>query len=208
MRMKHRKRVYILSSGVFSLFYVTESSERASKRCCSNGGELVLQMDRTWFSEQIRDREKAMYALAMSYMKQEDDALDCMQQCILKAYEHLDSLRDPSKFKSWIYGILVNCCKDELRRKKRDGYPEEQTADRPAPEPPVTTETKQILWNTVNRLPETYRTVLILFYYEDLPTAEIAEVTDTRSATVRKQLERARELLRAELAKEGFDETE
>lgn len=149
-----------------------------------------------------------MYALAMSYMKQEDDALDCMQQSILKAYEHLDSLRDPEKFRSWLYGILINCCKDELRRKKRAATPEEHTEEQPAPEAPVSHETKEVLWNAVNRLPEPYRTVLILFYYEDLPTADIAAATDTRPATVRKQLERARDLLKAELEKEGFDETE
>ncbi len=124
-----------------------------------------LPMDREWFSEQIRDREAAMYALAMSYMKHEDDALDCMQQSILKAYEHLGSLRDPEKFRPWIYGILINCCKDELRRKKRAGVSEEQAEDRPAPEAPVSTETKQVLWNAVDRLSEPYRTVLILFYY-------------------------------------------
>ncbi|MBR0364716.1 MAG: sigma-70 family RNA polymerase sigma factor [Clostridia bacterium] len=167
-----------------------------------------MQMDKAWFLDQIRDREAAMYALAMSYMKQEDDALDCMQQSILKAYEHLGSLRDPEKFRPWLYGILINCCKDELRRKKRAGVPEEQTDECPAPEAPVSTETKQVLWNAVDRLGEPYRTVLILFYYEDLPTADIAAATDTRPATVRKQLERARELLKAELEKEGFDETE
>ena len=167
-----------------------------------------MQMDKALFSDQIRDREAAMYALAMSYMKQEDDALDCMQQSILKAYEHLGSLRDPEKFRPWLYGILINCCKDELRRKKRAGVPEEQTDECPAPEAPVSTETKQVLWNAVDRLGEPYRTVLILFYYEDLPTADIAAATDTRPATVRKQLERARELLKAELEKEGFDETE
>lgn len=167
-----------------------------------------MPVDREWFSEQIRDREAAMYALAMSYMKQEDDALDCMQQSILKAYEHLGSLRDPEKFRPWLYGILINCCKDELRRRKRAGFSDELSEERPAPEAVVSTETKQVLWSAVNRLSDPYRTVLILFYYEDLPTADIAAAMDTRPATVRKQLERARELLKAELEKEGFDETE
>ena len=167
-----------------------------------------MPVDREWFSEQIRDREAAMYALAMSYMKQEDDALDCMQQSILKAYEHLGSLRDPEKFRPWLYGILINCCKDELRRRKRAGISDELSEERPAPEAAVSTETKQVLWSAVNRLSDPYRTVLILFYYEDLPTADIAAAMDTRPATVRKQLERARELLKAELEKEGFDETE
>lgn len=165
-------------------------------------------MDREWFSEQIRDREAAMYALAMSYMKQEDDALDCMQQSILKAYEHLGSLRDPEKFRPWLYGILINCCKDELRRRKRAGLSDEPAEEPPEPESVVSAETKQVLWSAVNRLSDPYRTVLILFYYEDLPTADIAAAMDTRPATVRKQLERARELLKAELEKEGFDETE
>lgn len=164
-------------------------------------------MDKDWFSDQIRSREAGMFALAMSYMKQEDDALDCMQQSILKAYEHLDSLREPEKFKSWIYGILVNCCKDELRRRRKTGAPSEEE-ELPAPEAPVSTETKTVLWNAVNRVPEPYRTPLILFYYEDLPTRDISGVTGSSEAAVRKQLERGRDLLKAELEREGFHETE
>lgn len=165
-------------------------------------------MDKAWFSDRVRALEGGMFALAMSYMKQEDDALDCMQQSILKAYEHLDTLRDPEKFKSWLYGILLNCCRDELRRRSREGFALPEEADPAAPEPSVSTETKNILWNGLQRLSEPYRTVLILFYYEDLPTKEIALITGCGDATVRKQLERGRQLLRAELEKEGFHETE
>lgn len=167
-----------------------------------------MRMDNAWFSDRVRALEGGMFALAMSYMKQEDDALDCIQQSILKAYEHLDSLREPEKFKSWIYGILVNCCRDELRRRSREGCSLPEEAEQAAPEAPVCTETKTVLWNAVQSLSEPCRTILILFYYEDLPTKEIASVVGIRDAAVRKQLERGRSLLRAALEKEGFHETE
>ena len=166
-----------------------------------------LNMDKAWFSDRVREQEAGMYALAMSYMKQEADALDCMQQSILKAYEHLDSLRDPERFKSWLFGILVNCCRDELRRKKRRDIPEEAPGAVSAPEDSMRPlETKTVLRDAVDALSEPYRTVVILFYYEDLPTAEIAEALGEHPDAVRKQLSRARDLLRARLVKEEFQD--
>ena len=160
-------------------------------------------MDKQWFSDRVREQETAMYALSMSYMKQEADALDCMQQSILKAYESLGTLRDPEKFRSWLFGILVNCCRDELRRRQRTRT-EEDLPDRAVPEAPVSEETRLVLWNAVRTLPEPYRIELMLFYYEDVPTDEIAEILALKPATVRKHLERGRELLRLALEKEGF----
>ncbi|MBO4382745.1 MAG: sigma-70 family RNA polymerase sigma factor [Clostridia bacterium] len=163
-----------------------------------------MTQNKAWFSDRVRENETGMYALAMSYMKQEADALDCMQQSILKAYEHLDSLRDPERFRSWMFGILINCCKDELRRRGRTLPTDDRMEEEPEPPAAVSFETRAVLWNAVQRLSEPSRTLLLLFYYEDLPTGEIAEAMDVKPATVRKQLERARSALKAELEKEGF----
>lgn len=167
-----------------------------------------MRQDKTWFAERIREHETGLYLLAMSYMKQEADALDCIQQTILKAYEHLETLREPDKFKSWLYGILINTCKDELRRRSRVAVPEDLPDTLAAPEPEVRPETRLTLREAVDRLKEPYRTVLLLYYYEDLPVAEIAEATGAKAPAVRKQLERARDLLKAELEEEGFDDVE
>ena len=164
-----------------------------------------MRPDKAWFSERVRENEASMYALAMSYMKQEADALDCIQQSILKAYEHLDGLKDPEKFRSWMFGILVNCCRDELRRRKRFRVVEpEEGAEPSVPDASEAADTKTVLWNALSRLDDPYRTVLLLFYYEDLSTADIADVTGAGQSAVRKQLERGRALLRDELTKEGF----
>lgn len=164
-----------------------------------------MRPDKAWFSERVRENEASLYALAMSYMKQEADALDCVQQSILKAFEHMDTLKDPEKFRSWMFGILSNCCRDELRRRKRLNIAEpEMTENLSVPDASGAAETKAVLWSALNRLEDPYRTVLVLFYYEDLPTADIAEVTGVSGAAVRKQLERGRNLLKDELMKEGF----
>ncbi len=163
-----------------------------------------MKQDKAWFSEQVRALEPGLFALAMSYMKEEADALDCIQQSILNAYTKLETLREPDKFKPWLYGILVNQCKDELRRRGRTVSLEDRDGEEPASEPAVSFETKAVLWAAVQRLSEPYRTLLILFYYEDLPTEDIALAMNQKPATVRKQLERAREKLRTELEREGF----
>lgn len=171
---------------------------------CNRWEVDTLKQNKTWFSEQVLSLEPGLYALAMSYMKQEADALDCMQQSILKAYEKLDTLQDPDKFRPWLYGILVNCCRDELRKRGRTMSLEDRNGEDPVPEPSVSFETKAVLWAAVQRLPEPFRTLLILFYYDDLPTEDIALAMEEKPATVRKQLERARAKLRAELEREGF----
>ncbi len=164
-----------------------------------------MRPDKAWFSARVRENEASLYALAMSYMKQEADALDCVQQSILKAYEHLDRLEDPEKFRAWMFGILVNCCRDELRRRKRVRVVEPGESEEPTvPDPSAATDTRTVLWSALDRLADPYRTVLLLFYYEDLSTADIAEVTGAGQSAVRKQLERGRALLKDELTKEGF----
>ena len=163
-----------------------------------------MKPDKTWFAEQVLSLEPGLYALAMSYMKQEADALDCLQQSILKAWEKLDTLQDPEKFRPWLYGILVNSCRDALRKRGREDSLEDREGADAAPEDRITFETKAVLWEAVQRLPDPDRTLLILFYYEDLPTEQIAQAMEEKPATVRKQLERARQKLRAELEREGF----
>lgn len=163
-----------------------------------------MDMNKQWFADQVRTHEKSLYAMALSFMKNEADANDCVQDSVLKAYRKLGSLKDPEKFKSWALGIVINTCKDELRRRNRRELPTGLTEEEPVPEAAVSYETKTALFEAVMNVPEPYRTVLVLFYYEDMPVSDISDTTGDKPATVRKQLERARKLLKAELEREDF----
>ena len=153
--------------------------------------------------ECIRQHEKSMYALAFSIFKNENDAADIMQEAILKAYCNMDNLQDKKKFKSWILSIVHNTAIDFLRKHRETVDIEDQWGIS-APEPPIDMAAKLTVWEAVQKLKLPYQTVVILFYYDNLPIQKISEITSTPAVTVRQQLFRARKMLAKLLNKEDF----
>lgn len=69
--------------------------------------------------ELIMLEKDSYYRLSLSYMKNEDDAMNCLQDMIVRLYENINKLNDSKKFYSWSKTILVNLCKDELKKRKK-----------------------------------------------------------------------------------------
>ena len=162
-----------------------------------------MRDEKEFFCECIRQHEKSMYVLAFSILKNENDAADIMQEAILKAYCNMDNLRDKKKFKSWILSIVHNAAIDFLR-KHRETVDIEDQWDISAPEPPIDMAAKLTVREAVQKLKPPYRTVVILFYYDNLPIQKISDITSTPAVTVRQQLFRARKMLAKLLNKEDF----
>ncbi len=160
--------------------------------------------DKAYFSEQIRAHEGSIYGLAYSILKNEHDAADAMQDAILKAYGSLHTLRDRSKFKSWMLTIVHNTAMEHLRRLRPTVDIDEQY-DLAAPAPSIDHETRQTVWEAVQKLKLPYREIVLLFYYENYSTGQIAQMLDSPPATIRQQLFRARKMLAQLLNKEDFD---
>lgn len=161
--------------------------------------------ERELFCEYIRQYEKSMYALAFGIVKNEEDAADIMQEAILKAYCNRDTLRERQKFKAWILAIVHNTAIEFLRKHLHTVDIEEQW-DLAEPESSVDTAAKLTIWEAVQKLNLPYRTVVILFYYENLSTRKIADITAASPSAVRKQLFRARKMLANILNKEDFEQ--
>ena len=159
--------------------------------------------EKEFFCECIRQHEKSIHSLAYGILKNEEDAADIMQEAILKAYCNMDNLRDKKKFKPWILSIVHNTA-IEFLRKHRETVDIEDQWGVSAPEPPIDTATKLTVWEAVQRLKLPYRTVVILFYYDNLPIQKISDITSTPAVTVRQQLFRARKMLAGLLNKEDF----
>ena len=159
--------------------------------------------DKEYFCECIRQCENSMYKLAMGILKNEPDAEDAMQDAILKAYSNLDQLNDRSKFRPWILSIVHNCSIECIRKRKNvvDIEEEQWIA---APEPSVDTAARISIWEAVQKLKIPYRTVIILFYYEDCSIIQIAEITKTNVNSIKTQLSRGRKMLAQLLNKEDF----
>lgn len=144
-----------------------------------------------------------MYTLAMGILKNEADAADAMQDAILKAYCNLDQLKDRNRFRPWILSIVHNTAIEYIRKQKNMVDLESQE-DLAAPEPGVDTATRLTVWDGIQRLKLPYRTVIILFYYENYSVRQIAEVTHTSVIAIKQQLSRGRKMLAQLLNKEDF----
>ena len=163
-----------------------------------------------------RYQERA-YRIAWSIVRDREDAKDCAQEAFLRLHESAGTFAGQSKFSTWFYRILVNCCLDNRRRGRgwrrllvwRDAADDERDEDpierHPAPmEDPGAhvDEERQLseLWDAVDGLSPRQRAVVLLQCREGLATKEIAEVLDMSEATVRVHLHRAFASLRRRVA--------
>ncbi len=155
------------------------------------------------FCEKVRQYEDTMYALAYSLLHNDEDAADAISESIVKAYCSVSQLKNSHAFKPWLLKIVNNTCLEMLRNRPVTLNIDEQY-DVEDDSSNRDWSTKLVLREAVEKLPQPYRTVLVLFYYENLSTIEISTITGDSVIAVKKQLSRARNMLREALNKEDF----
>ena len=127
------------------------------------------------------------------------DAEDLTQETFCKAQLRLHQLRDPERAKPWLFSILRNCYLHRVRSEKlARQVPLDDVGDLPdaAPDPPPEIDPER-LQQALNDLPETFRSPVILFYFEEFSYRDIAEQMDLPIGTVMSRLARAKAHLRA-----------
>lgn len=132
------------------------------------------------FSLLVRTYQERMVHVAYSFLGNLEDARDTAQEAFVKAYQGLKQFQGRSRFSTWLYRILVNLCKDDLR--KRKNKPEkveleiEPTAQGPAAlKGLLNSELGEAIYREINKLPFSQRSVFTLRYLEGLSLEEIAE---------------------------------
>jgi RNA polymerase sigma-70 factor (ECF subfamily) len=178
-------------------------------------GELVRQAlaGRTEAYEQIV-RKYAGYITAFCHAKvrRTDVADDMAQETFLRGYRALRSLADPDKVGAWLHGIAFRACLDWLKSRARSVVPFSAMGLGPEPEellPGVVDavpaldqdEERRLLLAEVEALPEDYRQVVMLYYYQEFTYRELADLLGVSPATINARLTKARALLRARLSK-------
>ena len=153
---------------------------------------MVTQfMNKEIFCAHILEHESAMYRAARSILSNPEDAV---QEAICSAFAHRGDLRDPQRFKPWLLRIVVNTCYELCRKQKKviDLGQVEGVLEAPNADP-----TEAIsLWQAVLALPESLRTAVTLFYYEDCTVAQIAQILNISQGAVKLRLNRGRARLR------------
>jgi RNA polymerase sigma-70 factor (ECF subfamily) len=146
----------------------------------------------------IKQYHRPLYAYAFRLCGQQSDAEDLVQQTFLVAQTSLGQLRDTSKARAWLYSVLRNHFR-ALCRKQRPISAENAEIELDA----IATETSESdvdgeqLQQALANLPEQFRIVVLMYYFEELSYKEISEALDQPVGTVMSQLSRAKQKLRA-----------
>lgn len=164
--------------------------------------EGTKKVDAGTFQEKVTAMERVLYRVALSHLRQMQDAEDAVQEAIALAWEKRESLRNSDQFSGWLYRILVNQCRQTLRRKKRFSfYPlQEDTAVQQHQECDSVKE-------AMEKLPPDIRTLMMLRYLDGYAMRAIAEALGLPLGTVSTRLSRGRKKLKELLSVDWEDET-
>jgi RNA polymerase sigma-70 factor (ECF subfamily) len=155
---------------------------------------------------------KLVYNVALKYCGNVFDAEDLVQETYLMAFHKFHQLREKSKIKPWLLKILRNnFLKSYHKQKSRNRLSESDyieflkssIADQTAEQLLETASSRDAVNKAIDQLPEKYRSVLILYYMNELLYKEIAQVLDIPIGTVMSRLTRAREALKAIILKQA-----
>lgn len=156
--------------------------------------------------EQIYERYKTMlYRIAFTYLKNNDDVEDVLQEVFWKRFYHAPVFDDEEHEKFWMIRITVNLSKDALRTFWRRNVGNiDELLDTPDILQWNFTETQKDIFREVMMLPEKQKTAIYLHYYEGYSCKEIANILKCKESAVKMRLKKGRELLKINLEKEDF----
>jgi len=164
------------------------------------------------YGELVRRWAGRITALCHSKVGRADIAEDLSQESLLRGYRALNTLADPEKFGAWLWGIALRACLDWLKSKQRTQVSFSALGPDRNPEDFIPNRTDegeldvdradelQQLMGEVESLPEEYRKVVMLYYYQDMTYRELAQLLGVSAATINARLTKARTLLRERLS--------
>ena len=168
--------------------------------------QLVVQAqqgDRTAFGTLAAAVGDRLYAVAYRMLRDGDQAQDAAQEAIVLIWRDLRALRDPERFETWAYRILVRTCYREIRRRRALTTPGRAMADASVDDHATAIANRDELDRAYRRLTTDQRAVVTLQYYLGMTHPQIADVLDVPVGTVGSRLHAAKRALRAALDAES-----
>lgn len=151
----------------------------------------------------INKNQEKLYRLVFSYIKNEEQALDVIQNTILKALDNIEKLREEKYLETWIYRIAINESLKYLKKQKKEPTFNIQDYEIYSEE----YENKDItdiidLYKAIDSLKPKLKTVIILRFFEDKSLAEISKITNSNLSTVKTRLYKALKELKVKIRKD------
>ena len=147
----------------------------------------------------IKTYSDMVYRLAFARTGTKEDADEVYQEVFLRLLKKRPVFESQEHCKAWLLRVTINCSNTLLASlwKKRTVVLEEDL--------PFQEKDNLELYEELSRLPQKYRDVIHLFYYEELSVADIAKILHRKESTVRTQLTRARTMLKEILEEEEYE---
>ena len=189
----------------FSNLLRKESPEAVQDRLLC---KAVLAGNTEAFSLIASKYQKRVYSLGMSFFKNHDDSEDFVQDIMLKTFSALPKFRGESSFSTWLMRIAYNSAINSVKRKREfvsafDDF-EIKTNDLTPEERQIQNCVKNSIRRAVSGLPEKYRICIDLYFFYDMPYADIESVTGIPVNTIKSHIFRSKKILKTELEHQGI----
>ncbi|MFB1082465.1 RNA polymerase sigma factor SigW [Jeotgalibacillus sp. JSM ZJ347] len=175
--------------------------------------QQVRKGDQDAFGEIVELFKDRVYHVCFRMLGNRHEAEDIAQEAFIRAYTNIHTFDIDRKFSTWLFRIATNLCIDRIRKKKPDYYLDAEVSgtdgltmyskvetDGPLPEEEVESmELQESIQKEISRLPDKYRSVIVLKYIEELSLKEISEILELPIGTVKTRIHRGREALRKQL---------
>ena len=140
--------------------------------------------------------KEKLYRIALMHMQNEDDALDCIHDSIIKAIQSIDKLKEPQYFNTWITRITINTCRDYLRKSKNIEMNDTSTFENKLIYSNADIEGSLDLHKALENLTEKEKELISMRYMEDMTIKDISEVTHSPMGTIKSSISRTLKKLR------------
>jgi len=186
---------------------MVESDDKLMSRC--------QEGDASAFDQLVQRHRTTLFNFIYRFINDRESAEEITQEVFIRIYRNIGKFRpELSSFRTWLYRIASNLCKNELRNRNRHsriitkltGANTDEESDNRIEKLPDTSpgpdvqleqnELQEILSSVISHLPEKYRTILILRDIEDMPYEDIAKIINKPEGTVKSRLNRARHMLK------------
>jgi len=169
---------------------------------CITGDERAIEM-------LVRQYEADVFRLALSIVGDVSEASEVTQETFISALKSLRNYQEKTSFKAWLYAIALNASRSHLRKRKilerlrttLTSIFQVDSQKQVLPENKIIqNETEAAIWNSLNKLDERHRMVVVLRYFHDLSITEMSKILSVNEGTIHSRLHTAREKLRSALS--------
>ena len=152
-------------------------------------------------TEYVTENKEKFYRMAFQYVKNEEQALDIVQDAIIKALTNLHKLKNEEYIKTWFYRILINECLQAIKKNKKENVFNIDEYN-------ISTKDENIvemidLYTAIDKLNPKLRTVIVLRFFESMSLEEISKITKVNINTTKSRLYKAIKELKILIRKEN-----